>query len=480
MNRSVVVYGVLLAVAMVAAYLSWTHEPTTEASERVTIDRFEPDSVASVVYEAEGTKVDVQLEEDERGRHGWVTLTRRAVEPKAGSAEDEQGAAGSAAPDADSEADAAHTTASGSPDTSDAGAPSPAESANAERDAGEPETAADRHDPGSSKRKRAEAAGRDEADSEAGSGADSEQPTDTETFKASSVLERFLEDLDPLQAVRRLPADRSKAERLYGFDEPLGTLTIESSAGTRTFTIGGYAYGRQHIYVRDGRDGTYYVVDAGVIRPLKYADSRLRERSPLGMSEREIERISLQSDGRETTLRQHNIDDPAAAYWSIVEKDEPEEDEENRTAKAWVGKLMRLQIAEYVGSERPDGAELAAVVEVVPRSDSSDTLRLFERDESDGAKRFFARSAFTRRFVELQASSASSLLADLDNLFDPDEAPDSEPSPPAPQGRGARPGDEKTETPNTRGGGRPSNESNSDEPERPIKPREAAPESPRR
>lgn len=476
MNRSVVVYGVLLAVAMVAAYLSWTHEPTTEASERVTIARFEPGSIGSIVYEAEGTKVDVRLEEDERGRHGWVTLTRRTVEPEEGSAEDEQRAAGNAAPDAGSETDTAHPAASGSPDSSDAGAPSPAKSASAGRDAGGKETTADRDDAESLGRKRAEAAARDEADGEA----DSEQPTDTETFKASSVLDRFLEDLDPLQALRRLPADRSKAERLYGFDEPLGTLTIESAGGTRTFTIGGYAYGRQHIYVRDERDGTYYVVDAGVIRPLKYADSRLRERSPLGMNEREIERISLQSDGREATLRQHNIDDPAAAYWSIVEEDDPEAGEENRTAKAWVGKLMRLQIAEYLGAERPDGAELAAVVEVVPRSDSSDTLRLFERDVSDGAKRFFARSAFTRRFVELQASSASSLLADLDNVFDPDETPESEPSPPAPQRRGARPGDDKTETPNTRGGGRPSNESNSREPKRPSKPREAAPETPRR
>ncbi|MCA9707315.1 MAG: DUF4340 domain-containing protein [Myxococcales bacterium] len=85
MNRSIIVYALLLAGAMGWAYQTWTHEDELALAEKVVILPGKPEQLTSVVYRSEPLELSIELREDARGRYAWghtVPKTETETEPE--------------------------------------------------------------------------------------------------------------------------------------------------------------------------------------------------------------------------------------------------------------------------------------------------------------------------------------------------------------------------------------------------------------
>ena len=74
MKRSLLVYAVALAVALFAAYYSWTHEGDPDLSEAVVILDGDVDDLEEVSYHSAKIDVTLSMREDDLGRYAWVNV----------------------------------------------------------------------------------------------------------------------------------------------------------------------------------------------------------------------------------------------------------------------------------------------------------------------------------------------------------------------------------------------------------------------
>lgn len=438
MKRSVAIYAVLLVAALLGAYLTWTAEPATEAATGTTVARFEREAIDQLVWETDAKVLRLDVRSDDRGRYVWVEETRKSNRSESAGSADRDGGESSNDPadtgtsEVGTDASRSDTVAgddSGEPDA--AGGPAATE----QRGSGDSETA---------------------GTTEPGSSDGNSASETTDSYLASDAVEQIFEQIAPVRADREVSVESDDRRAAYGFDEPKGTLTVRTSdGGDRSFTVGGYAYGRRHVYVRDDSDDRYFVVDAGLVRPFLGPSRRLKQREVVDTERRAVERILLRGDEESAELVHHHPDDPAASYWSLGE-----EDEKSPTARSWVDKLMRLRLDAYVTGERPADLQRAAVVELRTRSGPETRLELF-RARGDGAgAEFYAESTFTRSLVRLRNSSASTLFSDIRRLLEGD-VDTGEPAQPSPRRKGASPGSRQKGRPpgglpRDRGTGRPS------------------------
>lgn len=393
MNRSVIVYGILLVGALIGAYLSWTHEPETKSSDGVEIARFASDDIEEIRYTSPKKRLVLRPRSDDRGRYWWVEQTTEKIrsEPKQEKSESPHGPPASPTSTEDAGGAASSDATSGT-SKSDAGASTGDDAGAVASPTEAEETKAEKPTP------------------------ESTETEETSEYKASSAMDRLLVNLDPLEADRRLPEPSDKRKKMYGFDDPKRSLTIVTNDGReRVFKIGKHTYGRQHVYVRDEMSGEYFVVKIGVIGPLKYSDTRLVEKSVTGIRERNIKRVLVQSDGNSVELAHHNIDDPTAAYWSVG----ADESEKSETANSWIGKLMRVSIEEYITDQDASSLETSLVVSVEPTDADKTTIQFFKgHSTEDEPSNYFAKSEFTKSLVKLNLSSAATLVEDVETLLD--------------------------------------------------------------
>jgi hypothetical protein len=76
-KRSIWVYALALAAALVWAYGAWTSDEQPDDGESVEILGGKQDTLTRVAYSSENLDVSISMMEDERGRYGWAR-----VEPK--------------------------------------------------------------------------------------------------------------------------------------------------------------------------------------------------------------------------------------------------------------------------------------------------------------------------------------------------------------------------------------------------------------
>jgi hypothetical protein len=82
MERSVYVYGGLLAALLVGAYFSWTHEETEEReSESAVVWKITPEQVSEVVYETPKFSATLIAKDDALGRYLWGETDREKQAP---------------------------------------------------------------------------------------------------------------------------------------------------------------------------------------------------------------------------------------------------------------------------------------------------------------------------------------------------------------------------------------------------------------
>jgi len=433
MKRSVAIYAGLLVAALVGAYLTWTAEPETEAATGTTVARFDRQNIDTLTWESQQKSLRLEVREDERGRHVWVEVRRSA--PSESTASSDRGDREHGKAPAESEA----------PDvgTDSLAADADRESVSEHADGGEGRSPETTRSTGGS--------------GDAGNGASDGETDRTESYLASDAVEQIFEKLSPLRAERELTVDSEDRRDAYGFDESKGTLTVRTADGTeRSFTVGGYAYGRRHVYVRDDSDDQFFVVDAGLVRPFFGPNRRLKQQRVVDTDAHRIERIVVRGDEESAELTHHHPDDPSASYWSLGKGDQ-----KSPTASSWVDKLLRLRLDNFVTDDRPADLRRAAVVELGTSSGPKTELELYRHPGGRAGTEFFAESDFTRRLVRLRRSSASTLFSDLGRLLEGKGGAEGrrQPSSPSPHQKGPRPerrqkGSAPGELPSNRGTGR--------------------------
>ncbi len=387
MSRSFWIYVGLLAALLVLAWFRWTGvigADEEDKAETVVILRAEQQDLEHISFHNEKLDVSIHLKEDGFGSYAWVELEERKKKPKPKIQPEEDleapdGAADGAEADAEVEADVA--------------ADEPAEDAVADGE----EAAADG----------------EEAEEEE---EEFEIEISNSQFKGGEAVSKVLEALAPLEAVRSLgEVAPDKLEELE-LAEPESWLEVTRKGKVRRIEVGGEAYGTRDFYVRDTETGKFYLVDADVFRPLKYAKSRLPDRRLSELEREDIVRVVLESDSGSVEMVQQNRDDKDAAYWA-----NPQELERSiELYDNWLDKALRLKGLSYVQEEdKPGDLEPAFAVTLQPEEGPATIVRVFEApDEEGGESEWYASSEFTRGLLKLHKVLASEAAQDVPDVIE--------------------------------------------------------------
>ena len=72
MKRTLAVYAVLLVVALIAAYLSWTAKQEPGETQTIVVMHAELEEIERVLYDAEDLDLELRRQEDDAGAFVWV------------------------------------------------------------------------------------------------------------------------------------------------------------------------------------------------------------------------------------------------------------------------------------------------------------------------------------------------------------------------------------------------------------------------
>lgn len=239
-------------------------------------------------------------------------------------------------------------------------------------------------------------------------------PSSPEQFKVGKAGRVVFESLAPFVAKRKLEGVTEADLEAFGLVDPESSLEItREGKEAKAYEVGSQVFGGANVYVRDPADGSIYLVEAKVLRPLSMGSRTLQERDLTGIDERKVERVELRVDDRQAAFAQHNPDDAEAKYWSIAG-----DEERSAEATSWVGKVLRLRSLRYVQPDAtPAGLAPAFSFVVHPEDGDSIQVDVSRAFDEEGQEQFYARSAYTRGLVHLPKVAAAEASADLDSAL---------------------------------------------------------------
>lgn len=360
MIRSVLIYGGVLVASLAVAWIRYTAEPSVDLTDKVVLLQGDAEDITQITWKDDDEHAVIDRKTDSHGDFLWVTYTRTVeVEP--------------------------------TPDL--------------------PEPAAD--DTGAA-----------EEEEEEPAAAEPEEPPETkeelQTFKAGETGDELLTDFSPLVAIRKLEGvDDAKLESI-GLAEPQGTMTVVRKGRTATFDIGGEAFGTRDIYLRDTDDGVIYIVDDEILRPLRYARTRLPDRTLFSFTREQLAKATLSdAEGNKLEASQKNAADPESAAW--VRAAAPDEDAPQ--LETWMGKaLMVKSTSTAAEGEEPEMLELKFTLTVTSEQGTSETLEVFQDDEGV----WWGKSEHTRALVKLLRGVTGDLSDDVASILSGEAAEDGE------------------------------------------------------
>lgn len=245
-------------------------------------------------------------------------------------------------------------------------------------------------------------------------------------FVGGRQVEDVWRGLEPLRAERVLEdVDGTKLEELgLSGDEPsLERLSLTVRDREVRFRLGGRPFGGADRYARrepgqnDESDagGTVLVLPSEIASSLGGGAELLMERRLLASSRPEVEAMSLRRPGSNASeplrILQRTGANPADTYWTVNGSDEADAD-----IGTWVDKFFRLSAAGYRDDEPGADWRTEAVITVESRGHRASILEIWSAPAGEG-RVWLARSPFTRLVVELSASLAEEVCADLDGLL---------------------------------------------------------------
>lgn len=376
MNKQVIVLGVGLGAALVASYLTWTSEEGTDEDDTIVMLDADVEDIEEVTWTSEKLSVVLVGKSDDRGDYLWVTTTEQKRVPKDKSHENPDPHAGD------------HDEHDGVEDN--------------------------------------EAEG-DETEGQEATDSSEEEVEEFEDkikhFKAGKAGEELLASLAPFEAARVLAGVGEDKFEDFGLTEPDATLTVtRKGKDAKVFDIGGEAYGTRDRYVLDKGEGTVYLVDQDLLRPLKYATTRLPDRNLVDAEKVDIVRVTLSTicapvetdcEGATVELEHHNPQDSANAFWAVAGTDEASE-----TAEAWLDKALGLKSASFVQADDQPAEINAKLQLIVEDEEHVTTIEISKGVNPEGDETWYAESEHTRELVRLHKTQASEVAEDVESVIE--------------------------------------------------------------
>ena len=365
MMRSAAIYGSVLVALLGATWADYTAEPELELDGKVVLVPGDLDELTKVTWSSRNRdEAIIERKEDGFGTYYDVQYTRwnevKPAEPPKPPAPDE--AEGPKTPD-EAAADGADT-----PDAPEA-APEP-----------EPEP---------------------------------EYESTKTAFKAGVKGDELFASLSPMLALRKLGDMSPEKMETTGLDDPKDALVIERRGKTTKLEVGGEVYGTRDRYVRDPATGEVYLVDDELLRPLRYARTRLPDRTLWSFDAPDISKITIGSpDGSVEVLHQNPQDAEKASWVRAASPDEADEQ-----LKTWMDKAMRMKSSAYADEEDDlDGIELLFSLTIEDSAGKTQTLEVLRKPDDDKAN-YWGRSEHTRGTVKLLRGQTRALADDLSAII---------------------------------------------------------------
>ena len=341
-------YAVALMVLLAAAWAQWTAEEPVDLEGQVVMLQGDADEVEQVRWISDDSEATISRKKDARGEYFWVDYTRW-TERKL--------------PQARAEA----------PVEPDA--------------AGEPEEDAVTPPP------------------------EPEKEAKKSAFKSAQKASDLMKALSPMVARRSLEVTDPDKLREIGLDEPSGSIEIVRAGRTQKLEVGGESYGTRDYYVRLVESGKIYLVERDLLQPLKYARTRLPDRSLMEMSKSDVVSAAVQKDTASLSLVQVNADDPEKARWALSGRSEVEAEQ----ATTWMDKMLKLKGTRYASPDDvPEDLQLRFSVTMTDRKEVATKIEVLQVGD-DGE--WYARSEHTRGLVKLIRSAARGLADDVEGVI---------------------------------------------------------------
>jgi hypothetical protein len=231
-------------------------------------------------------------------------------------------------------------------------------------------------------------------------------------FKAGDKGSELFESLAPLLALRKLDDMTDEKIETTGLNDPKDTLTLERKGKTIKLDVGGEVYGTRDRYVRNPENNEVYLVDDEVLRPLRYARTRLPDRSLWSFETKRITSVSIGSPAGSVDVSQKNAQDPEKATW--VRADAPDDADEQ--LKTWMGKALRMKSTAYATEDADiDAIELLFSLTFTDDTGQTQTLEILRKPDDDKAD-YWGRSEHTRGVVKLLRGQTRQLADDIDAI----------------------------------------------------------------
>ena len=241
------------------------------------------------------------------------------------------------------------------------------------------------------------------------------------TFKSGDKGDALFKSLAPLLALRKLDDISDEKLETTGLNDPQDALVLERKGKTIRLDVGGEVYGTRDRYVRDPESGDVYLVDDEVLRPLRYARTRLPDRTLWSFETKRIGSVTIGSPAGSIDILQKNAEDPERATW--VRQDAPEEADPQ--LKTWMDKAFRLKSTSYASEDDDtDGIELLFSLTFTDDKGNSQTLEVLQKPGDDKAD-YWGRSEHTRGLVKLLRGQTRQLADDVGAVVGA-EGPDGE------------------------------------------------------
>ena len=153
-----------------------------------------------------------------------------------------------------------------------------------------------------------------------------ERTANRSVFKSADRTVAVIKSFSPLAAKRSLEvSDESKLEEL-GLVNPVSRIEIVRGSQTEIMDVGSESYGSRDYFARHRASGRIYLLERDVIQPLKYARTRLPDRTLISFDRMEIASASLTVGDLSAEWEQKNADDKQAAHWTPVGRSDDEAD----------------------------------------------------------------------------------------------------------------------------------------------------------
>ena len=221
-------------------------------------------------------------------------------------------------------------------------------------------------------------------------------------FKSADRSVTVIKNFSPLAAKRSLEVtDEAKLEEL-GLLNPVSRIEIVRGSQTEVVDVGSESYGSRDYFARHQATGRIYLLERDLIQPLKYARTRLPDRTLTSLERPAINTASISVGAQSADWKQNNADDKQASHWVAV--DNP--DDEAEDANEWLEKMVNLKGTKYADPDNPPDALQERFRVTFTGSEYSETVTVSQVGE-DGD--WYAQSAHTRGLIKLVRSGASDL-----------------------------------------------------------------------